>query len=105
MQRFTNNYMEMVMIPIICMFAYGLVQQIRETIVLAKSNKNKSKLLIWSTVCSLAYGVFLISFILNIVIAFMGLNNKLITSENTSIVCTISLVVFFISKYGLGRKF
>ena len=96
---------KMIIIPIICMFAYGLVQQIRETISLTKSNENNSKRLIWSTVCSLAYGVFFIAFILNIFIALMGLDNTLITSENTSIACTISLVVFFISKYGLGRKF
>lgn len=95
---------KMIIIPIICMFAYGLVQQIRETISLTKSNENNSKRLIWSTVCSLAYGVFFIAFILNIVIALMGLDNTLITSENTSIACTISLVVFFISKYGVGRK-
>lgn len=93
-----------IIVPIIGAFAYGLIRQIQETITLTKSGENDTKTLGWSRVCSVAYGVFLISYILNIAIALMGVNHTLFTSKNTSSLCIISLAVFFISKYGVDYK-
>ncbi|GEM_PF-5873038 len=95
---------QVIIIPIICAFAYGLIRQIQETINLTESKKYITKNLVINILCSVAYSAFLIFFILNIVIALTGLNSTILTSRSTGNLCTISLAVFVISKYCIVDK-
>ena len=94
-----------IIIPIIGAFIYGFIRQIQETIILMKSSDGKNRIVRKNIISSISYGVFLMAFILNIIIGFTKLTDKILISEYTSVLCTLSLAIFFISKYStIGKK-
>ena len=95
---------KMIIIPIIGAFAYGFVRQIRETRILLNSNNWKNKAVRGNVMASISYGVFLMSFILNTIMVFTKSIDRMLISQYTSALCTVALVIFFISKYNVSDK-
>ncbi|WP_315076494.1 hypothetical protein [uncultured Clostridium sp.] len=79
--------------------SYGFIRQIKETSYVMKMNKFTNRAVIGNLICSISYGTFLISYILNVLITLEGLELSIITCENTSFSCGIFLVISLISKY------
>ena len=90
---------KLLIILIGCAFAYGFVQEVQETINIVKYNNCNKKIIICSIICSISYGTFFVSFILNLIIYFTRLSSTIFTSTNTSFLCIISIVIFLLSKY------
>lgn len=93
-----------IIIPIMCAFAYGLVRQFEETISLAKSKDHSRRCLIGHVICCSSYTLFLLCYIINVLIAIFGNENVFLTSELTSLLCTLSIAVFLVSRYGIVSK-
>ena len=90
---------QLLIILIACAFAYELVQQIQETINVVRSNTCNTKIIIVSTICSISYVTFFVSFVLNMIIYFTRLSETIFVSIDTSSLCIISIIIFFVSRY------
>ncbi|MBZ9691411.1 hypothetical protein [Clostridium sp. M14] len=100
-----NNIMGFIIITIfICGLSYGFLRQIKETSYIIKINKFTDRSVIGNLICSISYGAFLISYILNVLISLEILGIFIITSENTSFSCGIFLMISLISKYIIVPK-
>ncbi len=95
-----NNITGFVVITIfICGLSYGFMRQIEETSYTMKISEFMDRSVIGNLICSISYGAFLISYILNVLTSLERLGIFIITSENTSFSCGIFLMISLISKY------
>ncbi|MBS4199174.1 hypothetical protein KHA93_05835 [Bacillus sp. FJAT-49732] len=87
---------------------YGLVRQIQHTFTIQKSNKtvvpNYKKSLFGNYLICVSFLCFLISYILNVLVAMQIINLSMITSDNTGFSCFIFLLVLLIAKFGVLPK-
>lgn len=90
---------QLLIILIACAFAYELVRQIQETINLVRSNNCNTKIIIVSTICSISYVTFFVSFVLNMIIYFTRLSGTIFALIDTSSLCIISIIIFLVSRY------
>lgn len=93
-----------IIIPIMCAFTYGLIRQFEETISLAKSKEYRKMHFIGQVICCVSYTVFLLCYMINVLIAVFGKGNVFMNSQLTSILCTSSIAIFMISRYGIVSK-
>ena len=87
---------------------YGLVRQIQHTLTIQKSNKTvvpkyKRSLFGNYLMCVSLFG-FLISYILNVLVAMQIIKSSIITSDNTGFSCFIFLLVLLIAKFRVLPK-
>lgn len=93
-----------IIIPIMCVFTYGLIRQFEETILIAKTKEHSRKSLIGNVICCGSYTLFLLSYMINVIIAIFGHGMMLFSSEVTSVLCILSIAVFIVSRYGIISK-
>ncbi|MCJ8007249.1 hypothetical protein ACFFF5_07065 [Lederbergia wuyishanensis] len=100
------GYVVVVFLIIGCI--YGLVRQIQHTLTIQKSNKtfvpNDNKSLFGNYLISVSLLGFLISYILNVLVAMQIIKLSIITADNTAISCFIFLLVLLIAKFGVLPK-
>ncbi|MGF9975858.1 hypothetical protein [Viridibacillus arvi] len=89
-------------------FTYGLVRQVQHTLTIQKDNRpdvsNYRKLLFGNYLtCALFLG-FLVTYILNVLIAMQIIKLNLLTSYNTSFSCFVFLLILLIAKFGVIPK-
>ncbi|MBP3951806.1 hypothetical protein [Bacillus suaedae] len=84
-------------------FTYGLVIQIQYNIFIQKKGKtymhNYRRSLIGNYLASISFSGFLISYVLNILVAIQIIQSNIITSENTSFTCLVFLLILFLAKF------
>ncbi|MEK4760846.1 hypothetical protein MHH85_11370 [Viridibacillus sp. FSL E2-0187] len=94
-----------VIVLFILVFTYGLVIQVQHTLTIQKANtsdvSNYRRLLFGNYVTSLSFFGFLISYILNVLVALQIIQLNFITSDNTGFSCFVFLVVLLIAKFGV----
>ena len=100
-----NNILGVITIIIfLCGLLYGFVRQIKETNYIIKKNKLINRDMIGNLICSISYGLFVLSYVLNILITIKGIEYSVITFKNISLSCGIFLVVALIGKYIIVPK-
>ncbi|MFE6168604.1 hypothetical protein ACFVP8_12160 [Viridibacillus arvi] len=94
-----------VIVSLILVFTYGLVIQVQHTLTFRKANtsdvSNYRRLLFGNYVMSVSFFGFLISFILNVLVALQIIQLNFITSDNTGFSSFVFLVVLLIAKFGV----
>lgn len=94
-----------VVVFLITSFTYGFVRQIQHTLTILKANKtalsNYRRTLFGNYIKCLSFGGFLISYILNVLVAMRIIQSNILTSNNTVFTCFIFLVVLLIAKFGV----
>lgn len=93
-----------IIIPIMGALTYGLIRQFEETIAIIKFNNGSSRKFIGQIICSIAYFVFFLFYIVNNICVLFGRESILFTSELTSMFCVGSIVVFILTRYSLSSK-
>lgn len=93
-----------IIIPIMCAFTYGLIRQFEETILIAKTEGHRRKDFIGHVICCSSYTLFLLGYMINVIVALFGHGTMVLASEFTSVLCSLSIAVFLISRYGIISK-
>ncbi|WP_040194466.1 hypothetical protein [Clostridium culturomicium] len=93
-----------IIIPIMCVFTYGLIRQWEETILIAKTEGHSKKSLIVHLICCVFYALFLLGYMINVIISIFGHGAVFLTSEFTSVLCILSIAIFLVSRYGIISK-
>lgn len=96
----------LVVVLLIFGFVYALVRQTIHTLAVQNSVKtgDYKRSLFGNYLTCIAMAGFLISFVLNLVASMQFMQSSMITSNNTSASCFISLAVFFIAKFTIVPK-
>ncbi len=96
-----------VMFLIIC-FTYGLVRQIQHTLSIQKANETAiykyRRTLVGNYIVCVSFLGFLISYVLNILVAIPIIQSTILTSDTTALSCFLFLVVLLIAKFGVIPK-
>ncbi|MGE7933914.1 hypothetical protein [Viridibacillus arvi] len=94
-----------VIVFLILVFTYGLVIKVQHTLTFQKANttdvSNYRRLLFGNYVMSVSFFGFLISFILNVLVALQIIQLNFITSDNTGFSSFVFLMVLLIAKFGV----
>ena len=83
---------------------YGLIKQIHLTMNNQRNNKSDRRLVIGNYLTSISFAGFIMSFVLNILVAIQVIQSSTITSNNTSVSCGFFLLMLLISKFGITPK-
>ena len=83
---------------------HGLIKQLQLTVNIQKNNKSDRRLVISNYVTSISFAGFIISFILNVLVAIQVIQLSTITSNNTSVSCIFFLLVLLISRFLIKPK-
>lgn len=98
----------LIVVFLIIGFTYGFVRQIQHNVVIQKDDKayvpNYRRSLIGNYITSISFLGFLISYVLNILVATQIIQSNIITSENTSFSCFVFLLVLLIAKFVIIPK-
>ncbi|MGE7838253.1 hypothetical protein [Viridibacillus arvi] len=93
-----------VVILIIISFIYGLFKQFQHTLTIQKANRpdvsNFRWLLFGNYLTCVLFLGFLVSFILNVLIAMQVIQLNLLTSDNTGFSCFLFLLILLFAKSG-----
>ncbi len=97
-----------VVVFLITGFTYGFVRQLQHTLTLHKADKtavlNDRRTLFGNYIACLSFGGFLISYMLNVLVAMRIIHSSILTSNNTSFSCFVFLAVLLIAKFGVIPK-
>lgn len=90
----------LIIILFIIGLTYGFVKQLHHTMTIKKMVRYKYKrLLIGNYLSSVTLFGFIISFILNVLVALQIIQTNSITSDTTGFGCTLFLLGFFIAEF------
>ncbi|ATP40390.1 hypothetical protein CSE16_10205 [Solibacillus sp. R5-41] len=89
-------------------FTYGLVRQVQYTLTIQKANSfgvsNYRRLLFGNYLTCVSLLGFLVSFILNVLVAIQIIQLNLLTSNNTGFSCFVFLLILLIAKFRVIPK-
>lgn len=85
-------------------FTYIFINKVKETFLGFELRKNNRRWIVGNFIFSISYCGFLISYMLNILVAFKIIQSMRLTSENTSFSCFIFIAILLISKYIIESK-
>lgn len=83
---------------------YGLIKQLQLTMNIQRNHKLDRRLVIGNYLTSISFAGFIISFVLNVLVALQAIQSCTITSNNTSVSCGFFLLVLLISRFGIIPK-
>jgi phosphotransferase system glucose/maltose/N-acetylglucosamine-specific IIC component len=83
---------------------YGLIKQLQLTMNIQRNNKSDRRLVIGNYLTSISFAGFIISFILNVLVAIQVIQSSTITSNNTSVSCVFFLLVLLVSRFLITPK-
>lgn len=93
---------------LIISFTYGLLRQIQHTLAIQNANKtdvsNYKRALFGNYIVCISFLGFLISYMLNILVAMQIIQSNIFTSKGTSFSCFVFLSVLLITKFGVIPK-
>lgn len=97
-----------VVILLIIGFTYGLFKQVQHTLPIQKTNRpdvsNYRRLLFGTYLTCASFFGFLVSYILNVLVAMQVIQLNLLTSDNTGFSCFVFLLILLIAKFGIIPK-
>src|SRR4051794_31816595 len=89
-------------------FTYVLVRQIQHTLTIQKANKtdvpNYRRSLFGNYLTCVSFLGFLISYLLNVLVAMQIIQSNIITSDNTGFSCFVFLLVLLIAEFEVIPK-
>ena len=83
---------------------YGLIKQLQLTMNIQRNNKSDRRLVIGNYLTSISFAGFIISFVLNVLVAIQVIQSNTITSINTSVSCSFFLLALLISRFLITPK-
>ena len=83
---------------------YGLIKQLQLTMNIQRNNKSDRRLVIGNYLTSISFVGFIISFVLNVLVAIQVIQSSTITSINTSVSCSFFLMALLISGFLITPK-
>ena len=83
---------------------YGLIKQLQLTMNIQRNHESDRRLVIGNYLTSISFAGFIISFVLNVLVALQVIQSSTITSNNTSVSCGFFLLVLLISRFGITPK-
>ena len=66
---------------------YGLIKQLQLTMNIQRNHESDRRLVIGNYLTSISFAGFIISFVLNVLVALQVIQSSTITSNNTSVSC------------------